>query len=345
MRSRKRSGAADSRPPATATPAATVRMTSTQRSSCSPFSESKHKTRRVCAERSKPSAGRSTRGARSCIGTRPGAMGFPVPKAPSFPAPSGWCKRSPRPDKSPKRRIGSARSATWRVRLVSMQKRWSRRRSNISATTRRRSPTPRTSKRRSRCATPSMPDPPPILPGVDGRGADVGMFSRCVRKRARGGEHPSAVPRRRTVRGHDRVGEHAGRARRPWGSATVQRGAMSRRRVSVGRVYDERRRGDGVRVLVDRLWPRGLSRERADLDEWCKDVAPSPELRRWYAHDSERFAEFRRRYRAELREPARAEALDHLRALAKRRNLTLLTATKSPEISEAAVLHDLLDSR
>jgi len=124
-----------------------------------------------------------------------------------------------------------------------------------------------------------------------------------------------------------------------------KRGAMSRRRVSVGRVYDERRRGDGVRVLVDRLWPRGLSRERADLDEWCKDVAPSPELRRWYAHDSERFAEFRRRYRAELREPARAEALDHLRALAKRRNLTLLTATKSPEISEAAVLHDLLDSR
>jgi uncharacterized protein YeaO (DUF488 family) len=116
-------------------------------------------------------------------------------------------------------------------------------------------------------------------------------------------------------------------------------------RVHVRRAYDERRRGDGRRVLVDRLWPRGLSRERADLDEWCKDVAPSPELRKWYAHDPERFAEFRRRYRAELHEPARAESLDHLRALAQRRNLTLLTATKTPEISEAAVLQELLDGR
>jgi len=120
---------------------------------------------------------------------------------------------------------------------------------------------------------------------------------------------------------------------------------MSLHRVCVRRAYDERQRGDGVRVLVDRLWPRGLSRERADLDEWCKDVAPSPELRKWYAHDPEHYAEFRRRYRVELREPARAEVLDHLRALATRRNLTLLTATKSPEISEAAVLQELLDGR
>jgi uncharacterized protein YeaO (DUF488 family) len=118
---------------------------------------------------------------------------------------------------------------------------------------------------------------------------------------------------------------------------------MSRQRVRVRRAYDEPQRGDGARVLVDRLWPRGLSRERADLDEWCKDVAPSPELRKWYAHDPERFAEFRRRYRAELRTPARAEALDHLRALARRRNLTLLTATKAADISEAAVLAELLD--
>jgi uncharacterized protein YeaO (DUF488 family) len=118
---------------------------------------------------------------------------------------------------------------------------------------------------------------------------------------------------------------------------------MSRQRVHVRRAYDERQRGDGARVLVDRLWPRGLSRERADLDEWCKDVAPSPELRKWYAHDPERFAEFRRRYRAELRQPARAEALRHLQALHRRGNLTLLTATKAPEISEAAVLQELLD--
>jgi uncharacterized protein YeaO (DUF488 family) len=120
---------------------------------------------------------------------------------------------------------------------------------------------------------------------------------------------------------------------------------MSRQRVRVRRAYDDPQRGDGARVLVDRLWPRGLSRERADLDEWCKDVAPSPELRKWYAHDPERFAEFRRRYRAELRAPVRAEALQHLRALARRRNLTLLTATKSADISEAAVLAELLDGR
>lgn len=118
---------------------------------------------------------------------------------------------------------------------------------------------------------------------------------------------------------------------------------MLESRVRVRRPYDGRQRGDGARVLVDRLWPRGLSRERAELDEWCKDVAPSPELRRWYGHDPQRFAEFGRRYRAELREPAQAAALDHLRALARRRNLTLLTATKSPEISEAAVIKDVLD--
>lgn len=112
--------------------------------------------------------------------------------------------------------------------------------------------------------------------------------------------------------------------------------------VKVGRPYDPRRYGDGLRVLVDRLWPRGLSEEAADLDEWCKDIAPSTELRRWYAHDPERFAEFGRRYRTELEEPERAAALVHLRALTERRVLTLLTASKAVEISEAAVLAELL---
>ncbi len=113
-------------------------------------------------------------------------------------------------------------------------------------------------------------------------------------------------------------------------------------RVKVGRAYDPRARGDGARVLVDRIWPRGLSKEKADLDEWCKQVAPSTELRKWYAHDPARFDEFSRRYRAELQESERAEVLQHLRALAKRRNLTLLTATKHSDISEAAVLANLL---
>jgi uncharacterized protein YeaO (DUF488 family) len=112
--------------------------------------------------------------------------------------------------------------------------------------------------------------------------------------------------------------------------------------VKVGRVYDEPACGDGARVLVDRVWPRGMSKEKAHLDEWCKAVAPSPALRTWYQHDPERFEEFGRRYRAELDEPERAEALQHLRELAEHRPLTLLTATKHAEISEAAVLAAVL---
>ncbi|MEC5181790.1 DUF488 domain-containing protein [Arthrobacter sp. CG_A4] len=112
--------------------------------------------------------------------------------------------------------------------------------------------------------------------------------------------------------------------------------------MTVGRVYEERVRGEGSRVLVDRIWPRGLSKEKTDLDEWCKTVAPSTELREWYADDPERFEEFGRRYRVELEEPERAETLEHLRALARHGNLVLLTATKYADISEASVLVDLI---
>jgi uncharacterized protein YeaO (DUF488 family) len=113
--------------------------------------------------------------------------------------------------------------------------------------------------------------------------------------------------------------------------------------VVVRRAYEARAAGDGVRVLVDRLWPRGLSHDRADLDEWCKEVSPSPELRKWYAHDPERFEEFASRYEAELQAPERAEALRHLRELAGQGSLTLITATKRADISEAAVLAGLLN--
>jgi uncharacterized protein YeaO (DUF488 family) len=118
---------------------------------------------------------------------------------------------------------------------------------------------------------------------------------------------------------------------------------MSNPRVQVRRVYDMRMRGDGRRVLVDRIWPRGLTKANADLDEWCKQVAPSPELRKWYGHDPANFDQFVHRYRAELCDPERADALAHLRTLATRgRRLTLLTATKKPELSQAAVLADVL---
>jgi uncharacterized protein YeaO (DUF488 family) len=117
---------------------------------------------------------------------------------------------------------------------------------------------------------------------------------------------------------------------------------MAAETVRVRRVYDEPEPGDGARVLVDRVWPRGLTKEKAALDEWCKDVAPTTELRKWYGHDPGRFGEFAERYRAELADPARAEALSRLRGLATRRQLTLLTATSKLELSQAAVLAGLL---
>jgi uncharacterized protein YeaO (DUF488 family) len=114
--------------------------------------------------------------------------------------------------------------------------------------------------------------------------------------------------------------------------------------VRARRVYEQAAPSDGKRVLVDRLWPRGLSKDRAHLDEWLKAVAPSDELRRWYGHQPAKFAEFQRRYEAELQDPERAEALRHLRAEARSGPVTLLTATKDLEHSEAAVLAQLLRS-
>jgi uncharacterized protein YeaO (DUF488 family) len=111
--------------------------------------------------------------------------------------------------------------------------------------------------------------------------------------------------------------------------------------VQVRRIYDDAADGDGTRVLVDRVWPRGLRKDDARYDEWVKDVAPSTELRKWYGHDPERFDEFRRRYRAEL---DGSSSLEQLRELAGRGTLTLLTATKDPEASQAAVLRELLGS-
>ena len=112
--------------------------------------------------------------------------------------------------------------------------------------------------------------------------------------------------------------------------------------VRVRRVHDEPEPDDGTRVLVDRVWPRGLTKDKACLDQWCKQVAPSTQLRKWYSHDPERFEEFRRRYREELKDAEHAPALEHLRKLARSGTLTLLTATRHAEISQAAVLADLI---
>jgi uncharacterized protein YeaO (DUF488 family) len=110
-------------------------------------------------------------------------------------------------------------------------------------------------------------------------------------------------------------------------------------RIRVARVYDDPEPDEGQRVLVDRVWPRGFRKEDARVGTWCKDVAPSKELRSWYEHKPERFDEFAARYNKELQG---SEALDELRKLTKRGVVTLVTATRDLDISQAAVLAALL---
>ena len=112
--------------------------------------------------------------------------------------------------------------------------------------------------------------------------------------------------------------------------------------IRVRRVYEEPSPADGARVLVDRIWPRGLRKDAARLDDWAKEVAPSTELRTWYRHDPAKFGEFRRRYTAELGQPGPREALSKIRVLAADGPVTLLTATKDIGHSQAAVLAGLL---
>jgi uncharacterized protein YeaO (DUF488 family) len=114
-------------------------------------------------------------------------------------------------------------------------------------------------------------------------------------------------------------------------------------RVRTGRVYDDPEDSHGQRVLVDRIWPRGLSKQKAALDVWLKDVAPSTELRTWYAHDPAKYDVFAGRYRAELEGGAAGEALEQLRALSGNGTVILLTATRDLEHSQAAVLAELLN--
>jgi len=110
--------------------------------------------------------------------------------------------------------------------------------------------------------------------------------------------------------------------------------------INIKRVYDDKSKDDGYRVFVDRLWPRGVSKEDAHFDEWMKELAPSTELRKWFDHKPERFEEFRKRYKKELQE--QKEALDKLRELAKTKKITLLFAAKDTEINNAIVIRDVL---
>jgi uncharacterized protein YeaO (DUF488 family) len=111
------------------------------------------------------------------------------------------------------------------------------------------------------------------------------------------------------------------------------------------RAYDPFEPSDGYRVLVDRLWPRGVSKAKAHLDAWAKEIAPSRALREWYGHDPARWPEFRRRYTQELRAPAAQAVLDDLARRARRGRVTLVYASRAADISDVAVLERLLIRR
>lgn len=113
--------------------------------------------------------------------------------------------------------------------------------------------------------------------------------------------------------------------------------------VHIRRAYEEPGARDGLRVLIDRIWPRGLKKEDAAIDRWMKELSPSTELRKWYGHAPERFDEFRRRYRDELAE--NQAALDELVALCRKGPVTLVFAARDVERSNAAVLKALLEER
>lgn len=114
--------------------------------------------------------------------------------------------------------------------------------------------------------------------------------------------------------------------------------------LKVKRVYEPRSDGDGLRILVDRLWPRGLAKAEAGVDLWLKDIAPSAELRRWFGHDPQKWKEFSRRYRDELdRNPDAVEALRQ--AITGKDKVTLLYAARDDEHNNAVALRDFIEGR
>ena len=115
---------------------------------------------------------------------------------------------------------------------------------------------------------------------------------------------------------------------------------MSKPDIRLKRAYEPPAAADGLRILVERLWPRGLARARAKIDYWCKEAAPSPDLRRWFSHDPARWPEFRRRYRGELR--GNAEAVAQLKKLCTGRRITFIFAARDEAMNSAVVLREYL---
>jgi uncharacterized protein YeaO (DUF488 family) len=115
---------------------------------------------------------------------------------------------------------------------------------------------------------------------------------------------------------------------------------ISAESVRLKRAYERPAAEDGTRILVDRLWPRGVKKQHAAIDHWVKDLSPSTELRKWFGHDPDRWQDFRRRYRAELRQ--RSDQLDRLRDLARQGAITLVYAAHDERHNDAVVLREVL---
>jgi len=127
------------------------------------------------------------------------------------------------------------------------------------------------------------------------------------------------------------------------GQIEGEEGGSLLRKVQIKRIYDAVEEADGKRVLVDRLWPRGVSKEAASLDEWLKEIGPSHELRKWFRHDAEKFATFREKYIEELSSGEQQEALHTLKKLAMSK-VTLLTAAKETTYNHVQILKELLET-
>ena len=128
--------------------------------------------------------------------------------------------------------------------------------------------------------------------------------------------------------------------KRPSRSAPTSRPKRRASSIAIKRAYDKPSPQDGLRILIDRLWPRGLSKAKLKIVAWPRELRPSTDLRKWYGHEPARFAEFRRRYRVELAE--HAKELGALRALVSGRIATLITATREVDLSHAAVMREVL---
>lgn len=112
-------------------------------------------------------------------------------------------------------------------------------------------------------------------------------------------------------------------------------------KLKIKRVYEDVANNDGYRLLVDKIWPRGVTKEAAQLDEWNKDLAPSDELRKWFDHDSDKFDDFKKRYKKELKD--KQEDLDRIKEIAQDKQVCLLYGAKDQEHNQAVVLKDLLE--